>query len=396
MLTRVLAVLVLGFTGAPPAAAATLSWTRPVKVSRSVALAGVTCQSPSLCVAFGDAGRVFVSSEPSGGAVTWKVRHIDGSARLEVVSCPSESLCAAYDGGGNVLVSTHPLQGASTWRRIASDPGLDSFTCPSRSLCVGVDSTGNVISSTHPARAGSWRTQTAGDRSPTYECVHDQDPGECALMSLSDLSCPSPRICTALDQAGNVVLSTDPHSRDWLVAYAEPPDTASGLTAISCTSAHFCFGTDGWGNFLASADPAGGRSAWSATGLHTAGGQNGPDASLGHMITGAVCSSSSACIATNRETRLFATANPAGTAPAWRPTGLDAVNSMTCPGHGWCFASEVDGSIRSTDDPGRPHSWTRAFDDHVLSGVPGRFACLSKKLCVAVDPLGRVATGTVR
>jgi hypothetical protein len=319
------------------------------------------------------------------------VRHIDGSAQLRAVSCPSASLCATYDSRGNVLVSAHPLQGAGTWRRTAVDRKLDGLACPSRSLCVGADSTGDVITSTDPTRASSWRTFSIGDASPTYECVHYQDLGACAQRSLTGVSCPSAILCTALDQAGNVVLSRD--ARDWTVAYAEPPDSPSGLTAISCTSARFCFGTDNWGNFVASANPQAGQSSWTATGLHTAGAQNGPDARLDHIITGATCSSSSVCIATNRDTHLFSTANPAARAPAWRPTGLDEVNSMTCPGHGWCFASEVDGSIRATDDAGRPHSWSRAFDDHVLSGVPGRFSCPSANLCIAVDPLGRVATG---
>lgn len=322
MLTRILAVLVLGLATAPCAAAGTLSWTRPTKIPRSGTLTGVTCQSPSLCVAYGNAGRLFVSSHPSGGAGTWKLRHIDGSVSLKSVSCPSASLCAAYDTSGNVLASIHPLQGASTWRRAALDPGLDSLTCPSSSLCVGVDSAGNVVTSTNPARASSWRTVSAGDRSPTYECVHYQQPSDCAEMSLSDGSCASAHLCVALDQAGNVVLSTHPAAdpSPWIVAYAEPLDFASGITAVSCTSAHFCFGTDSWGNFLASANPAEGQSAWTATGLGTSGAANNPAATLGQIITEAACSSSSACVATSRRGRVFASADPAAQVPDWRPS----------------------------------------------------------------------------
>ena len=148
-------------------------------------------------------------------------------------------------------------------------------------------------------------------------------------------------MCTALDQAGNVVLSTDlaADPRDWIFAYAETPDFASGLTAVGCTSARFCFGTDNWGNFLASVKPAAGQSAWTATGLGTAGAQNGPDATLNHIIRDAACSSSSACIAMSFESLAFATAHPAARAPDWKPVGPSA------------------------------------------------------KLCVAVDDLGRVATG---
>ena len=295
-----------------------------------------------------------------------------------------------------MLVSTHPLRGASTWRRAALDPGLDSLTCPSSSLCVGVDSAGNVVTSTNPARASSWRTVSAGDRSPTYECIHYQQPSDCTEMLLSDGSCASPHLCVALDQAGNVVVSMDPaaHPSAWTVAYAEPLDFASGITAISCTSAHFCFSTDSWGNFLASINPAAGQSAWTATGLNTAGAENYPDATLAQIFEAAACSSSSACIATSGRGRVFASADPAAQVPDWRPSWLGGVISITCPGSGWCFAVDSTIQVHATNDAARPHSWRRAFNDQALSDAAGRFSCPSASLCVAVDDVGRVATGT--
>jgi hypothetical protein len=394
---RTLSLIAVGFLGltSAPSAAASLSWSGPAKLSRGVALTGVTCQSPSLCVAYGNAGRLFVSSRPTDGAATWKVRHIDRTAQLKSVSCPSASLCVAFDVRGNVLMSGHPLRGASSWRRVTADSTLDSLTCPSRSLCIGVDGTGSVIASTDPARAGSWRRFSIGDRSPTYECVHYQDPGECADMSLSGVSCPSAGLCTALDQAGNVVLSTDPAAgpSTWIVAYVEPLDSPSGLTSVGCTSTHFCFGADSWGNFLASVRPAAGQSAWTATGLGTSGAENNPDATLDHMITEAACSSSSACVAIRERTGVFATADPAARAPDWKRTGLGAITSITCAGHGWCFALDVTGGVHATHHTARPQSWSHAFNDASLLDASTRFSCPAARLCVAVDELGRVATG---
>jgi hypothetical protein len=314
---------------------------------------------------------------------------------LKAVSCPSASLCAAYDARGNVLVSTRPMRGASTWRRRAVDRRLDGLICPSSSLCVGVDGVGNVITSTHPARAGSWHTLAVGDASPTYDCVHYQDPGVCAETSLSGVSCPSAKLCTALDQAGNVVLSTSPAAdpSSWIVAYAETPDSPSGLTAIGCTSARFCFGTDNWGNFLSSVKPAAGQPAWTATGLDTTGAENNVDATPDHMIAAAACSSSLACIATSIHTRLFASADPAARAPDWKPTGLGGVASIACPGHGWCFAVDSQGRVHATHDAAAPHSWRSAVSDQALSDATARFSCPSARLCVVVDDVGRVATG---
>jgi hypothetical protein len=226
--------------------------------------------------------------------------------------------------------------------------------------------------------------------------VHYQEPSVCAERSLRDVSCPSARLCAALDQAGNVVVSTDPAADPsaWIVAYAEPPDTDSGLDRADCTSARFCFGTDYWGNFLASLNPAARQSAWTASGLRTAGSEDGPSAPLGHVIGEAACSSSSACIATSGEGRLFATADPSARAPAWKPTGLDAVASIACVAHAWCFAVDSSGRVSGTRDAGRAHSWNHAFNDAQLSDVVGRFACPSAKLCVAVDALGDLFTGS--
>jgi hypothetical protein len=394
-----LAVVAVGsLVGITTASAAptTLSWTRPVKVSGSVTLTGVTCQSPSLCVVYGDRGRLFVSSHPSGGAAAWKMRHIDGSAQLEAASCPSLSLCVTYDAGGTVLASRRPNKGA--WRRVAVDRRLDSLACPSRSLCVGADSAGDVISSTDPARRGSWHKIFVGDRSPTYECVHYQDPTVCAQTSLSGVACASPKICTALDQAGNVVLSTNASSGRsvWTVAYAEAPDSPSGLTAVGCATPRFCFGTDSWGNFLASVNPAAGQSAWTATGLHTAGRENNPDASLEHSIRATACSSSSACIAMSDTARVFATANPAARVPDWRPTGLGAVASVDCPGSDWCFAISDAGRVYGTHDAGRARGWRYAFTDRELSDATARFSCPSPRLCVAVDAGGALLAGSAK
>lgn len=165
--------LVLGTT-----ASAKMSWSGPVTVSRHVTLTGVTCRSPSLCVVYGNGGRLLVSSHAAGGVAAWKVRQIDGATDLKGVSCPSALLCVAHDASGWVLASKRALGRASTWRRFARDRELNSLTCPVRPLCIGVESTGDVMASTDPARAGSWRRFFIADRSPTYGCVHYQDPGE--------------------------------------------------------------------------------------------------------------------------------------------------------------------------------------------------------------------------
>src|SRR5438132_1456130 len=80
-------------------------------------------------------------------------------------------------------------------------------------------------------RARGARSRSVTRRPPSSACTTWTTA---SATSLSGVSCASARLCTALDQAGNVVLSTDlaADPRDWIFAYAETPDFASGLTAV--------------------------------------------------------------------------------------------------------------------------------------------------------------------
>ena len=72
-------------------------------------LRGVSCGTPSLCVAVGGEGRIFVSTDPTGGASTWEEAGTPGGpVGLQGVSCVSTLLCAAGNLSGDVLTSTDP------------------------------------------------------------------------------------------------------------------------------------------------------------------------------------------------------------------------------------------------------------------------------------------------
>ena len=69
-------------------------------------LGGVWCSFPSLCFAFGWDGRLYESTDPSGGATAWSVTYVDaGSGPYGVtgVSCPSLAVCVAVDDAGPVI-----------------------------------------------------------------------------------------------------------------------------------------------------------------------------------------------------------------------------------------------------------------------------------------------------
>lgn len=68
-------------------------------------LGSVSCASSSLCVAADYwKGEVAVSTHPTGESGAWHVSDIAGSVGLTGVSCPSPSMCVAVDGDGNLFV----------------------------------------------------------------------------------------------------------------------------------------------------------------------------------------------------------------------------------------------------------------------------------------------------
>lgn len=125
-------------------------------------LNGITCTSASFCIAVGSNGTIATSTDPTGGSSAWSVTHIGSNEALggglSRVSCPTESFCVvgnfAVDNlGGNVATSNNPTGGAATWTISHVDPGVGilSVSCSSEDLCVAGDAAGNVlVGSTSP------------------------------------------------------------------------------------------------------------------------------------------------------------------------------------------------------------------------------------------------------
>ena len=94
----------------------------PTATQAPCSLNGMSCPSTDLCVAVESDGGVVTSSNPTGGAVAWKVTHLFdasalGSNLLRAVSCPSSNLCVAIEIPGSVLTSSKPTGGGAAWTR---------------------------------------------------------------------------------------------------------------------------------------------------------------------------------------------------------------------------------------------------------------------------------------
>lgn len=172
-------------------------------------LRGVSCATPSLCVAVAKGGRIFVSGDPTGGALAWREAASPTPRDLEAVSCVAALLCAAGDGGGNILTSTDPT-GASrfTETNAAGSVQITDLTCPTSRRCVAVDNNADVLTSTDP---------TAGQSAWTFENLvpfeaTEPDTGQFVKNALWGASCASPGLCVLVGANSRVFTATDPFS----------------------------------------------------------------------------------------------------------------------------------------------------------------------------------------
>jgi hypothetical protein len=223
-------------------------------------LKGVSCPSPSLCVAVSSNGDVFTSQNPLGGNKAWTRVDIDADkyeTHVEAVSCPSVSFCVAVSGrkptkfgprtSGKVLTTNNPTGGKAAWSVAQLDPSYDlrGVSCSSPALCVAVGQFGEILVSTNPTGGPpAWRD--AGEPA---------GPGH--LQAVTCL----PALCVAGNAGGNLLTNTDPAA-----APARWGERSGGgsvpITGISCPTAARCVAVDNNGSVTVSRNPTGGANDW--------------------------------------------------------------------------------------------------------------------------------------
>jgi hypothetical protein len=179
-------------------------------LSSSLDLRGVSCGTPSLCVAVARGGRIFASSNPTGGASAWvEAGTPGGPGDLEGVACVSTLLCAAGNLTGNVLTSTDPAGGGWNEANAGGSVQITGLSCPTASRCVAVDNNGDVLNSNDPSGgAGSWHFESLVPFRPT----ENEEGLEPPRNSLFSASCASTSLCALVGIDGRVFTATDPFS----------------------------------------------------------------------------------------------------------------------------------------------------------------------------------------
>jgi hypothetical protein len=209
---------------------------RPHQRKLSARLDGVSCPSPTWCLAVGT-----VTARPRhqrplieqwNGARwsrQWTPRPRDGS--LDAVSCSSDRTCVAVGSIGSHGLVERLSHGAWTGRSL-SEP-LTGVSCARASACTAV---GGTLALRWDG--SSWRRQRTARPRPT------------ALggVRLDAVSCPSTRSCLAVGSNGCESLVERWNGSSWTVL-PTPDDGdctkrgtgAPSLAGVSCASASMCF-----------------------------------------------------------------------------------------------------------------------------------------------------------
>jgi hypothetical protein len=313
-------------------------WSMPTLIGEAGApVNGVSCASPSFCVAAAGAGDILTSTDPSAPS-SWPVTHVDGDNSISAVSCASLSLCVAVDGAGDMLTSTEPTVQPPTWtmRNVDLSGPISDVSCVASTFCVAVDHRGNVLTSTDPTEPSTWESPVKIDKNPRTES---------GANVIWGVSCASESLCVAVDSAGNVLTSTDPTAKSatWRVSSVE----GDAIYGVSCPSESLCVAVDAGGNVVSSTDPNAPSPTWTVT-YHV-------DT---HQLYGISCVRPSTCVAVDSAGNVVSSTEPAEGASAWTVTSVDSPQQLygvSCVSLSLCVAVDDTGN-GLIGSPAPPHT----------------------------------------
>jgi hypothetical protein len=180
---------------------------------------------------------------------------------------------------------------------------------------MAVDNAGNVVTSTDPtAGANAW--SVANVDSPNV---------------ISEVACTVASACVAVDDMGNVLTSANPTARSWAVANVDGTNQFSGISY----GGSLCAAVDTAGNVVTSAKPTGGPAAWAVTPFD-----------LGNVPSAISCPKSTYCAAVDGSGAVVESTNPTGGPSAWQSMKAGAaipLFGVTCPSLSFCLAVDSAG-----------------------------------------------------
>ena len=185
-------------------------------------------------------------------------------------------------------------------------------------------------------------------------------PTRIAASGLTGVACPSAALCVAVDQGGEVLVSSDPISGSWK---RDRRLGASAFAGVACPTTARCVAVDRAGNIVSSDNPLGGPSHWAV--VHVS----------GYPLSQVSCPTIGLCAVTQ-------SVGPFTSDQQFRDYGDVLVSHSPDIGSSWI--------TEHADDENGPECGKNAPS---LDGCYQRFsglACPTVSLCVAADTSGRM------
>jgi hypothetical protein len=220
-------------------------WVRSTVPGSRGSESGVACASAMFCaVAAGD-GLVFTSTDPAAGGSTYVAHRVvaatsRGRPAITSIACPTATLCVAGDANGDVLTSTAPGSAGSIWsaQRVAPGSSLTAIACRISGICTAIDGHGVLYAS--PA---------AGAASPRWTRVGSDATAAGLYQGTATfaVACSADTLCLAADGSNDLPRSTAPTvPGSWRIS-PPPTDIGASLTGVSCPSLRLCVAVDAAG-----------------------------------------------------------------------------------------------------------------------------------------------------
>jgi hypothetical protein len=230
------------------------SWTAPAAIAAGTLLLGsISCSSVTSCVVVNrdNFERAYRFNGTSWGAPV----HLDSVHGFPIaVSCASQDFCMLLDRWGGAR--SYTASGWGAWTE--ADPGVavTALSCASSTFCVAVDEVGRSVTYTgsgwgQPVMIDGGRKLNSVSCAATTSCVAvDADgwavsydngawsqPAKIDIYELRRVSCASAQFCVAADNQGHVVTRVG-------TAWSQPAGTPlSNAVDLSCPSPSFCLMT---------------------------------------------------------------------------------------------------------------------------------------------------------
>ena len=188
----------------------------------------IACWSASTCVTIeNDAPLVTTDS-----GQTWNERKITGRS-LRALACPSDTRCIGVGDGGFVIASDNS---GTTWRNLSGETGfgLSAIACPDLTTCYAAGVNGKILVTKD--KGATWTVHATGltagfnaiscPNSTTCFAVAGSSGSKGYLAvtmdggetwhnrmadddNLTDIACPSPRFCLAVNEFSDGVIISD-------------------------------------------------------------------------------------------------------------------------------------------------------------------------------------------